>query len=371
MKKLIIVYGINSDGLGHTTRSIPIIDNLIKKGHKVYIISEKNVFNYLNNRYKNNIEVEQPQMDYSSNSVQQLKTGINYVLSSKKTIKSINKTMKIIKQLKPDIIISDLERSTLYAGQFLEIPTISIDNHSAIFRGDVEFSFKNIGDFLLVKLLSKILCPRADKYLALCFFRTKITKARTEVFDPILRDEIYKAKIKDENFIYIYNRFGANIKNLKKILKKIKNEKFVVYGQELEETYKNIIFKGIKKDNYTDLAKAKAVITNGGHSLISESILFKKPIYSIPVKHQFEQEVNAYYIEKLGFGERHKDLNSRSLNNFISNVAFYKKNLSKHKFLNKNKFFKRLDEVIIELVRKKEEKIKLGLPKKLKFKLKG
>ena len=50
------------------------------------------------------------------------------------------------------------------------------------------------------------------------------------------------------------------------------------------------------------LKQTKAIITNGGFTVISEALYLKKPIFSIPIKNQFEQALNAKFVEKLGAG---------------------------------------------------------------------
>ena len=51
-----------------------------------------------------------------------------------------------------------------------------------------------------------------------------------------------------------------------------------------------------------DLRTARAAVAGGGFSLLSEAVSFKVPLLSVPVAHQYEQELNARYLEKLGYG---------------------------------------------------------------------
>ena len=44
-----------------------------------------------------------------------------------------------------------------------------------------------------------------------------------------------------------------------------------------------------------DLRSARAVIANGGFTTLAEAIRLGKPVLSIPVRHQGEQELNAAY----------------------------------------------------------------------------
>lgn len=47
----------------------------------------------------------------------------------------------------------------------------------------------------------------------------------------------------------------------------------------------NLQFKNFNEDEfYRDLASCRAVITNGGFSLMTEALYLQKPILSVPVK---------------------------------------------------------------------------------------
>jgi UDP:flavonoid glycosyltransferase YjiC (YdhE family) len=51
------------------------------------------------------------------------------------------------------------------------------------------------------------------------------------------------------------------------------------------------------------LRTARGVIAGGGFSLLSECVYLHKPALSIPVAGQFEQTLNARYLQRLGYGE--------------------------------------------------------------------
>ena len=74
---------------------------------------------------------------------------------------------------------------------------------------------------------------------------------------------------------------------------------------------------------FGDLGSCKAVIANGGFTLISEAIYLKKPVLSVPVKGQFEQILNAIYLERLGYGEFHEQLSIEVLENFLKDLKKY------------------------------------------------
>ena len=74
---------------------------------------------------------------------------------------------------------------------------------------------------------------------------------------------------------------------------------------------------------------AKAIIVNGGFTMISEAIYLKKPIYSTPAHKNFEQILNGFYVEKLGYGEYHEDLDVKKIEKFLDNLPKYQENLNK------------------------------------------
>ena len=51
-----------------------------------------------------------------------------------------------------------------------------------------------------------------------------------------------------------------------------------------------------------DLRTARAVVTGGGYTLLSECVHLGVPALSVPLAGQFEQVLNARYLERLGYG---------------------------------------------------------------------
>ena len=79
---------------------------------------------------------------------------------------------------------------------------------------------------------------------------------------------------------------------------------------------------------------------------MSEAIYLGKPIYTIPVKKQFEQLVNAIYMKKLGYGVFHEQITKESFEEFLSNLDFYSNALSSFKHDHNEKILLDLDKTI-------------------------
>ncbi len=52
-----------------------------------------------------------------------------------------------------------------------------------------------------------------------------------------------------------------------------------------------------------DLVGCAGVVTGGGFSLLSEAVYLHKPVLSVPLAGQFEQLMNARYLEREGYGK--------------------------------------------------------------------
>ncbi len=54
--------------------------------------------------------------------------------------------------------------------------------------------------------------------------------------------------------------------------------------------------------------------------MMSEAVYLHKPLLTVPVIGQFEQEINALYLEQLGYGMYAKALDASVLAEFLSRV---------------------------------------------------
>ena len=181
------------------------------------------------------------------------------------------------------------------------------------------------------------------------FFHLPFIKRDTSFVPPVLRDEILSAEAHEGNHILVYQTSSTN-KQLTEILQKIPDETFYVYGFKESSVEGNVIIKEFSEEEFIrDLSGAKAVITNGGFTLISEALYLHKPICSIPVKNQFEQFVNAHYLEKLGYGKHLQDFRPDRIKDFIANLGAYKKALDKYTQNGNEETFDAIEKMIARL----------------------
>lgn len=338
----IVFYCVCGEGMGHAIRSGVILEKLIKI-YDVYIFSGNRAYEYLNAKFDNVYEIGVYNTVYENNSVNDLATFIQCMKSTPSDIKKAYNTLfKFARKLKPNIIVSDFENYSNIVSDLMHIPLISLDNIHMITEAKIDFPPEHQADFLKAATIVKLYVHYAKKHILTSFFNPPIRKGRNSViYPPILREDILNLKSEKHNHVLVYQTSDSNYELTEK-LKNI-NEKFIVYGFNIDKKDKNLTFRKFNEDIfYEDLRTAKAVITNGGFTLISEAIYLKKPIYSMPALGNFEQILNGYYVDKLSYGEYHEDMDTDKIINFLNNLEKYQKSLDARKNTDNSAIFEEL-----------------------------
>jgi uncharacterized protein (TIGR00661 family) len=108
---------------------------------------------------------------------------------------------------------------------------------------------------------------------------------------------------------------------------------FVVYGLGKDEVLGGgkVRLRPFSETGFVDdLATARAVIAGGGFSLMGEAVYLGKPMLSVPIRRQFEQILNALYLEKLGYGAWTRQLEPRGIAAFLERSDEYAAQVARH-----------------------------------------
>lgn len=347
-----ILYGVPGEGMGHATRTKVIVSHLIEKGHDIKIVSSDRAFSFLNEAFPGKAyAIEGLHFAFKKGKVSKSGTfTLNLKNLPKTLLKNSEQYLFLDENFSPDIIISDFESFTFFFAKTHNIPFISIDNMQVMDRCklDIEISNAEKSNYRLAKNIVKSKVPGAEQYFISSFFEAEISKENTQLVPPIIRHSIQEAKIKNGNHILVYQSSGAG-KKLIDILKKLNKEKFIVYGYNVEEEHENVQLKKFSETEFIKyFATSKAVIANGGFSFISEAIYLKKPIYSFPLEGQFEQYMNAAYIEKCGYGRHFNKMKEDNLKAFLYDLELFQNKLDAYQQKGNEVLFDRIDTYLNE-----------------------
>lgn len=317
--------------MGHAIRTGVILEEL-QKDYDVMVFASERGYNYLSEKFPNVYEINGFNTVYENNSVQNIKTFKKCIKDLPKDIKKNMRVMnKRAVEFEPNIIISDFEHYSNSLSYMLRVPVISIDNMHSIRYCKIDYPNKYKIEKIKAESVIKTLFAKYKRIIITSFFFPPIKKPEKIVmYPPILRDEIIKRNGNNyENYITVYQTSQSN-NQLIEVLKE-RNEKFIIYGFNKTETDDNLIYKEFNEEEfYDDIENTQAVIANGGFTFISEALYLGKPIFSMPTQGNFEQILNACYVEKLNYGEMHDDITSETLSNFIDKIPEYKKSLEEY-----------------------------------------
>jgi uncharacterized protein (TIGR00661 family) len=348
-----ILYGLPSEGMGHATRSKVLIAHLLKQ-HDVQVVTSDRAFTFLSQHFPGRVhQIDGFHLAYQNAVVSIGKTILMTLKNAPKNlVRNYEKYSGFVKDFNPDIVISDFESFTHLYAKLHRKPLISIDNMQVIHRSqlDIAIPAEEKSNYLLAKQIIKAKVSGADHYLITTFFHPPLRKKNTSYIEPILREEIIQAKTSEKNHILVYQT-STSQSDLITQLHALPHEEFIVYGMNKDETHQNVILKKFSEQGFiSDFASCKAVIANGGFSFISEAVYLQKPILSVPIQNQFEQFVNASYIEKLGYGRHFNSFTSDAIKAFLYDLKFFKTQLKSYQQKGNAKTYKAIDELLKSIV---------------------
>lgn len=338
-----ILYGVNGEGAGHSTRSKEVISHLQSRGHQVVVASFDRGLQNLRGTC-DTVEIFGFRFSFVNNRVRYQRTVVKNLARSPRAIRSVKRLNQLIEARDIQLVITDFEPLTCHVGHRNRLPVIAIDNQHTLTNCEVTYPREYRRAAAAAKLVTHLMTPRADAYLATSFFTAKIKRKKTFLFPPILRREILEAKPTESEQILVYVTSPAPA--LVKILASVRAP-FIAYGFGWEGREANVTFKKPSLNGFLqDLLTAKGVIANAGFSLVTEALHLGKPYLAVPVKHQFEQVFNAYWLDKMGYGAYWDDLNKERVESFLFNLPNFREKLQDYPRQGNSALFAKLDDLI-------------------------
>jgi uncharacterized protein (TIGR00661 family) len=341
-----ILYGVNGEGAGHSTRAKEVISHLQERGHTVHVVSFDRGLANLRKDFEVT-EIFGWGLAYVNNQVRYRRTLARNLLTARRTAASVSRLMNLIDEREIDLVVTDFEPLSCHAGRRKRLPVISIDNQHCLTNTDVTYPRQYRRDASAAKIVTRLMVPRANAYLVTSFFAVQSTRPNTFLFPPILRECILQAKPREGEHILVYATSPAPA--LEKLLASVRCS-FVAYGFGREGQAGNILYKKPSLDGFlAHLIAAKAIIANAGFSLVTEALHLGKPYLAVPVAHQFEQIFNAYYLAKAGYGAYWEGLNKERVESFLYNLPYFREKLASYPRQGNDALFAKLDALIAEL----------------------
>jgi uncharacterized protein (TIGR00661 family) len=355
-----ILYGVTGEGMGHATRSKVTCEHLVASGHEVKIVVSGRAHAFLAKSFPDVVEIKGLTIKYVDNRMDRDGTLAHNVLAAPGLVAAnVNTYFEKVASFAPDAVITDFDSFAYLFAKRHGLPVLSIDNQQIISRCKLG-KFAKQGakvDYQMTKAFVRAKLPACDHYVITTFFyppmRPKYEKETTLV-PPILRRSIIDAKKKAHagDHVLVYQTSASDTKLVEE-LNRVKSAKFVVYGLRKNARHGNCTLKEFSEDGFVDdLASARAVLQNGGLSLMGEAVYLGKPVFSVPVRNQYEQVLNSRYLEELGYGLGAEKIEADLLRLFLDEAPKYAARVAKHKQDGNRELFDVVDGALERFARK-------------------
>jgi len=187
-------------------------------------------------------------------------------------------------------------------------------------------------------------------YIIVNFFDAPLRVDSAVLAPPIIRPVVCSLKAEEGEHILLYSTTGRGEEQLRRVLNKFSGQIFYIYGFDQDHEYKNCVFKERSTEGFlADLAGARGVIASAGFSLISECMYLKKKMLLLPLAGQYEQIINAHYVQKLGLGISSEKLDEAIIARFLDVLDEPMPGDERIIWPDNEKFFRILQEVLNRL----------------------
>jgi uncharacterized protein (TIGR00661 family) len=309
-----ILYGVAGEGMGHAVRARVVLDHLARN-HEVQVVASGRAHDYLAAQAPGGPPAPKAwriwgmSIVYRDNGVRNLRTLAANVRGGVwgGVRQSLGVHRALLREFLPDLVISDFETWSGLFARAHGVPCISVDNNQVLDRCAHDPAVV-AGDrlaYLVARALVRAKVPGCYHYLVSTFFHLPVTRPRTTLHPPVLRPRVLAARPEAGEHLLVYQTTTSNPALLAALRES--GRECRVYGlrrelgAELREG--NLRFRPFDEDAFVeDLRTARAVISGGSFTLMSEAIHLGKPMLSVPVRRQFEQILNARYLDRLGYG---------------------------------------------------------------------
>lgn len=344
-----ILYGVVGTGMGHAIRSAVVVDWLLSRGHRVHLVASGGAVDYLRERFPEVSEIWGLSLVMENNEVQKrLTTAKNIREAVSGLPKNAAKFLEVERDFDPDLAISDFETWACMFAKLHRIPVIGLDNVQAINRcahGDAILDGAR-ETFQMAKSVVKARCPGAEHYLIPTFAPMEVRKERTTLVPPVLRPRILEAEPTDGDHLVVYQS-SDSFPDIEKMLVDL-DRPVRAYGVrpdlEAEQTHDNVTFRPFSEPQFVeDLASCAGVVASAGFTLISEALHLDKPYLATPIGDQFEQIMNARYVEELGYGMCVEELDDVAIDAFQHRLEDYREALEDYPARDNRETFEELE----------------------------
>ncbi len=354
-----ILYGVQGEGMGHAMRAGVVLESLTKE-HDVRVVASGRGFEYLAESGPHVHEIWGLSFAKDGAEIRMLQSLIqNLGGAVTGWPRDLRKYFELAEEFRPDVVISDFESFSVLFAQRHQKPIVSLDNIQMIDRckhdGELLKGYRD--DFHVARAYIAMKVPRAFHYLVTTFFYPELRRKRTTLVPSIVRQEIIDSEPERGEHLLVYSsgdEAATAALRTAGLPCRIYGMRSAVDGHD--EIDGNLTFRPFSAHGFADdLRTCRGLVTGGGYTLLSEAVYLHKPILSIPLAGQAEQQLNARYLARLGYGAWAPALTEEVLAGFLSRLPEYEEGVAGYEQEGNTAALATLDDVLVSAASAKRD----------------
>lgn len=339
-----ILYGVTGEGLGHAMRSRVVIAELKGRGHEVKVAASGRAAVLLGQAFSDVVPIQGLFIEYRDGTMARGRTVMANLRGARALVRTNRAAYEAeFREFDPDLCVSDFDSFAHLFAKRHGKPVVAIDHQHVLDRcvHPREVRRRMSPGFGTARAFVRAKMPGCDRYIVPSFFFPAVRRRdrdTTTLIAPILREEIQRASPTTGDEVLVYQTSAAHGRLLA-ALAELTDHRFVVYGMGERDARRSlpasdhVRFARFDEAGFVrDLAAAKAVIANGGFTTVSEALHLGKPVLSIPVRGQHEQELNAAYLEHLGYGVKLPRASAEGIRRFLERGDDHRARIAEARF---------------------------------------
>ena len=281
-----ILYAIQGTGNGHLSRAMDIIPCLQQHGKVDILVSGT----------QGDLSIPFP--------IKYKFRGLSFIFGKsggvdlwKTCIKSnIHKLVKEIKSLPVenyDLVINDFEPVSAWACYMKNIPCIGLSHQATVLA---EGTPKTEHHDMIGKLILNNYAPNTSHY------GFHFQSYEHNIFTPVIRKQVRDQLIANKGHYTVYLP-SYDDKRLIAKLSQFKNVSWDVFSKHNRKQFRsmNVTVQPIHNEKFIkSMAQAEGVLCGAGFETPAEALFMKKKLLVIPMKNQYEQQLNAAALKQMG-----------------------------------------------------------------------
>lgn len=327
-----ILLGVTGEGWGHTMRARTLAQRLLARGHVVKVAASGRAVPVLRGHGLDVVAIRGLALTYARGDLLRGRSVLGNLRHAPGALRSnVDVALSEIAAFMPDGTVTDFDSFAWAIGHVMGVPVVSFDHQHVLDRfhhPDAILRATSRG-YAATRALVRAKTPGCDRFVVTSFFFPEVCArkaAKTTLVGPVVRPEIEGAVPTAGDAVVVYQTAGGDPALLPTLASRPRT-RFVVYGRGVTRDVVaagsgNVTLRAFDESRFVrDLAEARAVIANGGFTTLAEALWLGKAVLSVPVRRQAEQELNAGWLDWLGFGMRADRLSPAVLGRFLDRVA--------------------------------------------------